>query len=552
MNSEMQGTCESVLWGLSVGWLVVAAAAADSLLRGLRNGERKQNLRLFTLFGGSLLLRLGMATWGPGNDQFRYQNVFAGSGFARSWQPTFCDEHLGSAPLALWHWVMQILPATDTTIISFVLFFGALAPLLLTLVLLGLRATPLAAYGAGLLLAIHPVAVRFSGDMSRTPVALALGLLALYFLTLHRRQGRILPLLGFAAAVWLSARSRPEGGMVLLVAGILVLVLHTESWRSLRSAAFWREAAALLLAAVLAVGNLIVASHMQPAIAKNVGEIFQHLNPSLFTPRLALWLDPGYTSLATIALAAVGVSVAFRASLARHRRIAAWALASLVLATLLRPSGPSHQLILVYARYQWLQIVFFCVLAALGVQEILQRSQQRWGQRGQVTAGALLAIGVLGGNVDPLLNVCRPITIDQEYHFLAKTLPTLPSCAVIYRPFDPAVDLSGGFRDTDLLAAHFGRQPWRTWPPDPKDGACVRYFYRSPDCYVTPAYVMRDYPQSLFVLKNCAQGIHRTSARPRKVTQVDGRRWGPETYVLNRFEIGFYEIALPAEVSSTR
>lgn len=518
MNCDLPGACTHVAWVLAIAWATVGLA----LLLALGTAARKrptEGLRLVVLGAGSLALRLLLASWGPGG------------GAAPA---TSCTQ---SVLLRASAWV---LPTSDTGVVVLHLIAGAIAAPLLTLLLLDLRATRLSAYGAGILLATYPAAVRFSGDQSSFSLTLCLALLALQQLAQHGRTGALWTLAVFVAATLLSLGCDAQAGLLLPVCAALVLLVHASGWRDLRRAARLRELAAISVTAMI---WLMIAP---PGAGQGTIDLSQ------LSFRHALWLDPGYTPLATMALAAVGALVSLGAATPHHRRIAAWSLAALIATSVARAPGPSHPLILAHALPQLFPMALFCVLAALGVQELLARAVLRWGADARTPASVLIALGVAGGGVDPLLNVCRPVTVDQEYAFLEQTLTTLPSCAVIYRPFARHVDLGGALSDPDAMAVELGRKPWRTWPADASDGACVRYYYRSPFCSLAPAYAISHRAEALEVLRNCAQGWASTSERPRKVTQVDGRRWGMERYARDRFDIGFYEVLLAEEATRTR
>ena len=516
MNGDLLGSCQGQAWVLALAWATLAVALLLALV-SVAKRRPPDLLRLLSLGVGSLVLRLALASWGPGG------------GAAPS-----CTQSV------LWRALGWVLPASDTGVVAVHLIAGAIAPTLLTLLLLNLRATTLTAYGAGILLATQPVAVRFSGDQSSFSMTLSLGLLALLLLARHGRAGALWSLPVLVAATLLCLASDPQAAMLLPLATALVLLVHASGWGDLRRAARLHELAAI--GAAWAIWLMFA----PPGAGQGT------IDPAQLSFRHALWLDPGYTPLATIALAAVGALVALGASTPHHRRIAGWSFAALIATALARAPGPSHPLILAHALPQLFPMLMFCILAALGAQELLERVLRRWGPGARVPATVLMALGVAGGGVDPLLNVCRPVTVDQEYEFLARTLPTLPSCAVIYRPFARHVDLGGALSDPDSMAVNLGRKPWRSWPIDGGDGACVRYFYRSPLCSLAPAYAASHRALALPILRSCADGWTATSERPRKVTQVDGRRWGAERYTRDRFDIGFYEVLLPDEATRTR
>ena len=164
--------------------------------------------------------------------------------------------------------------------------------------------------------------------------------------------------------------------------------------------------------------------------------------------------------------------------------------------------------------------------------------------RSKAVAGVLLLAVVLLASGGQLSRVCRPVTIEHEYHFLKDALPKLPSCAVVFRPFEPDEDLSGGFRDTDLLARGLDNVTWRGWPLAAPPNGCSAYFYRSPLCQV--AYVSGTapphYPGRATVHERCLEGARRSKDRPLLSAELPALVWGVEQYRDDTVVIGFYEL----------
>ncbi len=530
--------CQVLTVAMLVSWCLITASGLYDLGAGLRREKRRWVLLLIALFVVAASLRVWLAIWSAGNGQFRYQFIEVGR--ARPLDAA-CRPDLGAAPDALWGGVGLLLPTfSEEVVILGTLLMGSLAPVLLTLFADLVGFGRFGAMAAGALLALHPVAIRWSGTMVRPGIVLFLATLAMWSFARARPFKSVRALVVFALAAWLCARTRPEAGLVFALVGVAFLAfrLDTERWH--RDAWNRLEAAFLFVAGALSVAHLVWMSQYNPAVGSILSGIWDKSWLAAFTPARAIWVDRGYTSLGAIALFGVGVA----AGLVWARRAVLWAIACLVLVVLAGPPEESWELMIVYTRYQALPLLLFCSTAGVGAGLVARLFERFLGSRAPPLVGAALLAALVGTSTEQLSKVCRPVTIDHEYHFLKEALHQLPACAVVYRPFDPDNDVSGGMRDIDKLSRWLGRAAWRGWPLGEPAGACPTYFYRSPLCYVkkTRGYGQWVYPGYAVVAERCREGLARSEAYPALTTEVPAIRWGPETYDRERLTIGFYEL----------
>ena len=527
---------------LGVAWVLVLGFSLVDLVRGLARGERRWVLGMVALFVGALALRLLLATWGPGDDQFRHQHFYSegsGGGFI-----PYVDWHLGTAPHVLFQLVFTVLPASDVTIIWISLLFGALTPIVLALFLREVGSSRLTAVAAGARLAIQPLAVRFSGDMCRVSHVVFLAVMALWAFARHRRLGGVRSLLVFVSAAWLCARSRPEAGLVLPLAGLVLLIIQLDR-KSLRQRWPYTAAAGLVVAGLLGVGALVVSAQYEPALLRHLTTIREgrtHMGLFSFT-----WFDASYTSPVAWGLTALGVGWAVW----RRDRVAIWAIASFGVLFAVAPNGISKGLAIAYARYQGLMLVPLCTLAAYGVLALdtaagaaVRRlgGSPRWGRLFVVVATAAVFVAT---SIVPLRDVCAPRTIDLEYRFVQDSVTHLPSDALVYGPVDSRENHVGGFRDADRVFLFAGGTEWQTWPLPDTPGDRPAYFYRAPACYANPALFESNHPGALVILERCRDGVARSRREGAWTTVVPALFFSHEEWTEPELEIGFYPLTFP-------
>ena len=538
------GLTHAIFICLGLAWLVILIAAPRLVARQIVRLPRPEQLGLLALVAGAFVLRLAVATWGPGDFVVRQFGAF------EEHQP-YSDLYHGNAPLALWRLVFLVLPATDTTIIAFGLLFATLAVPLVVLLTRELGADRLTAFGAGFLLALHPIAVRFAGDMSRVPHVLFLSALALWALAAYGRRRKSPLLVVFVLSAWLSARSRPEGAMVLGCAGLLLLVVHFDSWRRLRDRFFRRELVAVAACAVLIVGSLVIAGIYEPAIGRHL-KVYEDPLWNPFTAKVTPWLDTDYTSIVAIELAVAGAV----AAVLLPSRLGLWAVLCLAALAYVNPDRVVTQgLLLCNVRYHALPLLMFSVVAAFGAGRIGELAARLHGAWAKALAAGVLAVAVVSTSLVPLQEVCGARTIDHEYAFLRETIQKLPADAVIYFPLEDKGKNSfiSSLRYVRIVSRIFGRGEWRLWSlrhPEIQDNPAderPRYFYQSPACSVG-GVVLPNAQKSLARLQaRCREGMARSGDRPVFVREIPRVPFAWERFTRDPVPIGFYQLSPPPD-----
>ena len=502
--------------------------------RRVAHAPRIDRFGLLALLVVALLLRLALATWGPGDFVVRQATAFGPN------QPQ-TDFYHGTGPLVLWYALFQLLPVSDTPLIVVGLAFAALSVPLVTLVVKDLGGSRVAAFAAGALLAIQPILVRFSGDMSRMPHVLLQATLCLWSLAAYRNTPRVRFLVLFVASAVLCASARPEGAMVIGCAGLLLLVVHLDAWQRLRERSFRREVFAVAVAFIVIVLGFVYAGFQEDAIGRHM-EVFSDPLWFPFTPVSTPWLDPDYTSFAVMALALAGAVYA----VVRRERAALWALACLVALAYLNPDRAMTQgLVICHVRYHGLSLLAFCVLGGFGAAAVAAVVARRWGGRALRAAVAGLAVATVATSVGPMWNVCEPRTIDYEYRFLREAMLRLPARAVIYYPLAGRDDYISSLRYADVVSAITGRGEWRLWPPtEPLDDRPA-YFYHAPACFVRAETNPKYREHSLAVHTRCREGLARSKAQPVLQAMLPAVSFGWERFTRTSLPIGFYELETP-------
>ena len=519
---------------LGLAWLVVLGGGAVESLRSLVRGKRSWVLALLVVFAGALLLRVLLATWGPGDDQYRH-GVFFRHLTSGGFRPMM-DFHLGTAPEVLWECLFAVIPVTADAIVVVSLLFGSLATVLLALFLKEAGATRTAALGGAVVLATYPLAVRFSGDMARTSHVIFLAAFALWSLARHRHSGRMRDLVFFVAGTVLCCRTRPEAGMIVALAGLFVACVHL-SRRSLRERWFHAEIAALFFTGVVGVGALAIASQHEASIGRELSVIQQLGGFGSF--RFLTWIDRDYTSPVAMILPFFGIV----AAVWLRDRTALWALLATVLLVVVLPDGHTEDLRVAYARYQGLLILSLAALSGAGVHLIDDRVR-RWGNRAARWAVlAALAVALAVTSVSPLRKVCGPFTIDREYTFVHQALDLLPANARIYSPVAPLTDHVGGFRNANTIFELAGREPWLSWPlPPTAPTDRPTYVYLAPACYIDPVLLRTEYAPATSLLDRFAEALARKTPDGALTVTLPARPFANEEWTAGRLTIGFYRL----------
>lgn len=523
-----------------VAWLVLLVLIVESLVSELRSARTKTLLVLGSTLLVSGVLRLAMATWGPGDDQMRFAGVL---------EPEFlmggnlhADFLLGNAPTALYWLLSRVLGYSefdspmDLLVIAGNMVLGSLVVPFSVLLLRELKASVTVSCGAGAMLAIQPVLIRFSGDMTRVSLVVFLAVVGLWFLARYPRTGRAIDLVSFALAAWLCARSRPEAGLVIAVAGLMVALVQASKFKSLWDRPLFSSSFAVLVAGALSLAHLLFAMSQEPSMGEKLGGLMERKTD--FGAFSVFWADADYTSPVVMLFAAFGVLGA----LFYRNRIGIWAALSLLVLTLFSPEARTDNLAVAYARYGGLPILVFTFLAASGLGDLVKTARK--GRRARLEPWVLgvSAAFVLATSVVPISRVCAPRTVDLEYQFLRGVLPQLPEASLVYRPFKVKADFDGGFRNPGVVSKMLGHGEWHVWPPpeEPYDGP--QFYYHAPVCYVSPQYLLQEYPGATHILKNCWDGLAAAGAFPEHVITIPAVHFSGEPYVADEMTIGFYRL----------
>jgi hypothetical protein len=502
-------------------WLFLAGWGALAVLAAIL-GRRNVRWELALIGGMALALRLLLATWGPGDLQL---NLHAD--MARVY---------GAAPYAV-VWALEALFQPDdlvTVLVPASAVLGTLVVVILALFLREAGASRAVAATAAFLLALHPLAVRWSGDCERQMYVLVSQAIAFLAVAAALRRDRWWPLAGFAFAGLLATYSRPEGLAVWAGAGFVALVLP---WS--------RKTLAVLGIAVagIGLGLLRFVEDFLVQVDSAMGEL-DFLPPVI--------LDPGYTPVALMALFVLGVVVAFRAP--RNRLVLGLALLALLssLPALFHPTwGLRHA----STRYQLQALMPFVAVAALGLATVTERLGRLVPQvvRGWTLPVTLLLVAA--ASIPTVIRVTRPVSVDNEFAFLRRTLPDLPRRAVVfYAHPDNKVGDVAGFRGMEALSDWLGRGDisWRLWDDSAPRTPPPAFFYRQPACLL-PTDPTEDAPKGhpeheclRCVVERCRQGLAHSAPEPLAEATFPAVHFGLQRFTAPEATVGFYPLLQPS------
>ncbi len=501
---------------LRAGWLVLfglmawcGGGALMAFGRARESAGRALSLRVGRLVAIALiaitlagfLLRVALATWGPGDFWMNQHQAFSGDGL---------DLRYGSAPIALIDLVFLLGFRPDfSTLIGLNLLLSALAAPLTAWLVFALRrgsgapdrgsssgaggcttcgAAPAAglmsagmpwALFAALLVAVQPLLVRHGGEGHRQAVVLVLALIAMAAMADYFGSRRPLWLAVVALAGSLCVLSRPEGLLIVPILGLMVVVLthYRELMRSPRdSPALWGAGATLL---ILIAWRLL--GELFPLYAPEQGYLW--LTPYFLRPGHTLWVNSDFVPWPVIGLALSGLVVA----VARRRRVMLWVGLSLLGVThavgWLATAGP----ILTSARYWTLSLPFVCLAAAFAFEESGAALNAWWGRRPAYAACAALLVVVTATSVQGARSLARPTTVDEEWRFIMEVVPTLePGTTVLYPWSFDWPDVGFKFAGLQFPSVVYGapEQRWVGWRGEPvscHDGPVI--YYHSAICF---------------------------------------------------------------------
>jgi hypothetical protein len=528
------------LWLLMLlGW---AWDACRGLRYGLRHGSLSHSIFLAFLFSAALGLRWSMATWGPGEIVWNQGGFFV--------PPEFCGGVHGSSPGGLIQLVSRFVGRDFETSIATQLVLGSLAPVLLVLLAKTIGLSPIAAAASGILIAAHPLMVRFSGEGNRQSYMLLLAIAALLPLAQYHRYGLRRYLTLYAIAATLCFHTRPEGILLLPIASMMTMAsLYDQRAGGKKSGRRFREAV---------TAHAIVGAIWIPYFFVLIRSFWSSYVPGItrvgfndFLSKQQIWLNPEYTATATIALLVIGSVI----GLLRRERMVLWAMAALaVIAWPVRSLSAVDQNLAI-ARYHTLTMPFAAILAGYGLDRLTRvgkwlLSFWKWTVAWPALSATIALLAVAITTIDPMREITYPRTIDHEFQFLLRVLPQLPDDAEIYYTYrSPRLNIDLAFSaPTQYLSAAVGRpgQRWFPWESDqtlpPSDHP--RFYYQQGNCYagqffadeILSAQIAREGPL------RCMSAMARYGGSPVFTERIPAVRFQTEVYFMDPMTIGIYRM----------
>ena len=273
---------------------------------------------------------------------------------------------------------------------------------------------------AALLYACWPPILRIAGSESMFPLAIALGMGALWIWLSAMRTGSIVRFILSACLMCAAVQTRPV--MIVWVVVVLGFSPLRENWRSVFSCRGpWVAFACFLLSisawAVFRIGNV-----MDVGVPPMMQLGPKHLITSFFSGDNLLW-SPQWVPSAVWSLSAVGIASSIRF----HRRF----LLIILLGTVLLgwfSIAPSAGVLVSQVRLQSPMHICLLFLAGLGANQCYKLVRQRW--RFPLVMALLAVVSIeLVGRVTAITHQYNPQT---EYAFLEETTDgALSACTVI-------------------------------------------------------------------------------------------------------------------------
>ncbi len=525
------------LWFLPAlgGWIVVLASLAVASVAAVlalrhRAGPRREALALFGLFGGSLVLRLALATWGPGDLRMNLRGTLLSHDFGHDAVSALFGEAAlyGPGPNGLLGPLFVLLPRRFETLVAVALVAGSLAPVVLQRALAA-RSTALHAWAGALALAISPLAVRWSGVGNRQAQMLLLFTVAAWGLGRYQAGGRARYLVAGAAAALLAVLTRPEGVLVFALLGPLWLLGPRGRRRT-------------PLIAIAPVLGLTLA--YRATFSPLAGIETPHIPLGLISPATSVWLDPAFQGWALLGLTLAGLGLGLWR---RNPLVIAAAVALLVVSQATRHM-PTAGMQMASARYQSLSVLAAAVCAGAAVDALWTRFAGS--RRAQRLAAALLATLAVAATAPTLLAVTRPRTIDAEYRQLLTWLRELPPGTAVFSVEHAVIDAGLVAPRTEAHALGvdwnlIGSSIDEVYSPPPNggfpEGPPLILYYDGGMCAVTPESmigVFDTYP----IVDLCEEARVRFGDRPLLQAEVPAAGFRREEYREDPVRIGLFVV----------
>lgn len=455
------------------------------------------------LFAASLALRLLFAIPSPGKPAISYY--------------LYGPSH----PVLLSLWSLVNGPTLEQTILTSQVA-GALAPAFLATAIFTLNDNRKLAVVTGAFLSIQPLLIRFASELERQSFVLLLASVALWGLARYQKTRSASAFATFAVAMWLCLQCRPEA--IALVPMSLALIWPGTPWRR---SSLWPMLASMALGLLASVPTLMVMSPTDLTI-----------NPKSIPAIVCFW--PTALPSALWYLAFIGLAL----GVIKRERTVLWALLAFGVTELVALSY-CHEPHLHLLRFKTLAFIPMTYLAAFG----FVRGLSLIGPRAiRMTATFLVSTLIILTCIGPFRSILTPYTLDLEFQFLVRTIPTLPKNALVLHPLSPQ-DLE--YRSYEELSAILKRRDlrWQSWPPNDFDVDGPVFFYQGSLCNVAPmssADEISDYIQvreeQRNLTKQCREGLQYQSAPPIAQTSLPARPYFEEQYFLPNVRVAFIPI----------
>jgi hypothetical protein len=519
-------------------WLVLAAVFVAGLVRRLRRGRLQPWLVHATLLATSLVVRLLVATWGPGDLSLNLDTVFYGRENLR----------YGTGPDPILIPLVRLLAGDDRTVIAFNLLVGALCPSVLLAFLRRLDfADERTRVIAAILLAFLPLPVRFSGECNRQALTLFLALTSLWGLAGIRRGTVVSGVAITIAAASLTFMTRPEGALVLILLGLLALVLTASRGTG------WPVAAAAGAASLFLVYYLdfhLGNATSQTYAARSPGWIRLAL---LASPTAQTWLDPRFTPMVVLFGMGMGMTGGLRKDFP-HRAWAAFSLIGLGFLFAVMPGSEGGILQLANARYQTLSAIPLVLLAAGGASGLCDLPSGPPTTSLRIRRILLGAVALFSVNVASQA-VQGPTDADYEYLALREWVADLPPGSEIHHVYGwgrhrKVDDLSLHAPDYLSAVLHRPDVAWYEWPYEPGRPGHPRFFLLPAAC--TEARVARSQdPAFESFLAACDDGLRAADPTPWRQARFPFRRFLDARVGGGSIPIGLYRLPAAIETPSS-
>lgn len=314
---------------------------------------------------------------------------------------------------------------------------GALTPPVLYLVAREITDDARLAFTAGLMAALHPVHIIFTGHYDFYPVSLFYDALLQLFLLRYMRTHRTIDLVAFALSSYLFCNSRVENNAVFYVNTVVLLIAARKATRH-------RAAQAVVIVAYLGAHLAVhfdwMHSHlMQQHMVQNLPFAPITFFRVVFTPKWNSLLDLRYSPPYLLLLVVVGVYAA-----ARHGGLARRYEAAVFMSMLLLYVDITDSTVLWNARYFLNLLPSLVMVATCGLERLSARSPR-------VRQFAPWVVALCFLPYIPMLSRFAFAVQDEYTFYRDEVLPRLPRRATVWKLSLPDQVFQWELRDHHLF-----------------------------------------------------------------------------------------------------